>query len=156
MIKYIHKLNCEWSNSMSEIQRLKEQNEQLLKDVEDLEEQLRRSAYYKEGHYAIEAVERGHKIEKLEKEIQKLKSEIQKLKNENKLLKSNKVVKGSADLKIHNERGAGRKSRFTDQEKETMKLYRIQGKTIKEIAEIYSCSVGLVHKLISEDDKIKN
>ena len=151
MLQWIHKLNYEWSNSMGEVQRLKEQNERLLKDIKDLEEQLRRSAYYKEGHFVIEAVERGHKIEKLEKEIKILKNEIQKLKDENKLLRSNKGVKGSTELKIHNERGAGRKSRFTDQEKETMKLYRIQGKTIKEIAEMYSCSVGLVHKLITED-----
>lgn len=142
MLKCIHKLNCEWSNSMGEVQRLKEQNERLLKDIEYLEEQLRRSAYYQEGHYAIEAVERGRIIEKQ-------KNEIQQLKDENKLLKS---TKRPIDLKIHNERGAGRKSRFTIQEKETMKLYRIQGKTIKEIAEIYSCSVGLVHKIINENE----
>ena len=127
---------------MGEVQRLKEQNKRLLKDIEDLEEQLRISAYYQEGHYAIEAVERGHIIEKQ-------KSEIQQLKDENKLLKS---TKRPIDLKIHNERGAGRKSRFTIQEKETMKLYRIQGKTIKEIAEMYSCSVGLVHKIINENE----
>ena len=142
MLKCIHKLNCEWSNSMGEVQRLKEQNERLLKDIEYLEEQLRRSAYYQEGHYAIEAVERGRIIEKQ-------KNEIQQLKDENKLLKS---TRGPIDLKIHNERGAGRKSRFTIQEKETMKLYRIQGKTIKEIAEMYSCSVGLVHKIINENE----
>ena len=132
---------------MGEIQKLKERNERLLEDIEYLEEQLKRSAYYKEGHYAIQAVERGHIIEKLEKEITILNIEIQKLKDENKLLRSKK---GSTDVKIHNERGAGRKSRFTIQERETMKLYRIQGKTIKEIAELYSCSVGLVHKIISE------
>ena len=149
MLKCIHKLNCEWSNSMGEVQRLKEQNKRLLKDIEDLEEQLRRSAYYQEGHYAIEAVERGRIIEKQKNEIQQLKDEIQQLKDENKLLKS---TKRPIDLKIHNERGAGRKSRFTIQEKETMKLYRIQGKTIKEIAEIYSCSVGLVHKIINENE----
>ena len=142
MLKCIHKLNYEWSNSMGEVQRLKEQNERLLKDIKDLEEQLRRSAYYQEGHYAIEAVERGRIIEKQ-------KNEIQQLKDENKLLKS---TKRPIDLKIHNERGAGRKSRFTIQEKETMKLYRIQGKTIKEIAEMYSCSVGLVHKIINENE----
>lgn len=142
MLKCIHKLNCEWSDGMGEVQRLKEQNKRLLKDIEDLEEQLCRSAYYQEGHYAIEAVERGHIIEKQ-------KSEIQQLKDENKLLKS---TKRPIDLKIHNERGAGRKSRFTIQEKETMKLYRIQGKTIKEIAEMYSCSVGLVHKIINENE----
>lgn len=127
---------------MGEVQRLKEQNKRLLKDIEDLEEQLCRSAYYQEGHYAIEAVERGRIIEKQ-------KNEIQQLKDENKLLKS---TRGPIDLKIHNERGAGRKSRFTIQEKETMKLYRIQGKTIKEIAEMYSCSVGLVHKIINENE----
>ena len=149
MLKCIHKLNYEWSNSMGEVQRLKEQNERLLKDIKDLEEQLRRSAYYQEGHYAIEAVERGRIIEKQKNEIQKLKDEIQKLKDENKLLKS---TKRPIDLKIHNERGAGRKSKFTIQEKETMKLYRIQGKTIKEIAEMYSCSVGLVHKIINENE----
>ena len=149
MLKCIHKLNYEWSNSMGEVQRLKEQNERLLKDIKDLEEQLRRSAYYQEGHYAIEAVERGRIIEKQKNEIQQLKDETQQLKDENKLLKS---TKRPIDLKIHNERGAGRKSRFTIQEKETMKLYRIQGKTIKEIAEIYSCSVGLVHKIINENE----
>lgn len=142
MLKCIHKLNCEWSDGMGEVQRLKEQNKRLLKDIEDLEEQLCRSAYYQEGHYAIEAVERGRIIEKQ-------KNEIQQLKDENKLLKS---TRGPIDLKIHNERGAGRKSRFTIQEKETMKLYRIQGKTIKEIAEMYSCSVGLVHKIINENE----
>ena len=149
MLKCIHKLNCEWSDGMGEVQRLKEQNKRLLKDIEDLEEQLCRSAYYQEGHYAIEAVERGRIIEKQKNEIQQLKDEIQKLKDENKLLKS---TKRPIDLKIHNERGAGRKSRFTIQEKETMKLYRIQGKTIKEIAEMYSCSVGLVHKIINENE----
>lgn len=149
MLKCIHKLNCEWSDGMGEVQRLKEQNKRLLKDIEDLEEQLRRSAYYQEGHYAIEAVERGRIIEKQKNEIQQLKDEIQKLKDENKLLKS---TKRPIDLKIHNERGAGRKSKFTIQEKETMKLYRIQGKTIKEIAEMYSCSVGLVHKIINENE----
>lgn len=149
MLKCIHKLNCEWSDGMGEVQRLKEQNKRLLKDIEDLEEQLCRSAYYQEGHYAIEAVERGRIIEKQKNEIQQLKDEIQKLKDENKLLKS---TKKPIDLKIHNERGAGRKSKFTIQEKETMKLYRIQGKTIKEIAEMYSCSVGLVHKIINENE----
>lgn len=149
MLKCIHKLNCEWSDGMGEVQRLKEQNKRLLKDIEDLEEQLRRSAYYQEGHYAIEAVERGRIIEKQKNEIQQLKDEIQQLKDENKLLKS---TKRPIDLKIHNERGAGRKSKFTIQEKETMKLYRIQGKTIKEIAEMYSCSVGLVHKIINENE----
>ena len=74
-------------------------------------------------------------------------SEIQKLKDENKLLKSNNVI---SDKKSNNDRGAGRKERFSEQEKEMMKMYRIQGKTIKEISEMYPCSVGLIHKIINE------
>lgn len=132
---------------MSEIQKLKDENRKLLEKIAELENDIYKSAYYKEGDYAVEAVKRGKTIEKQEKEIQKLKSEIQKLKSENKALKSSKVV---SDKKIHNERGAGRKERFSEQEKEMMKMYRIQGKTIKEIAEMYSCSVGLIHKIINE------
>ena len=132
---------------MSEIQKLEDENRKLLEKIAELENDIYKSAYYKEGDYAVEAVKRGKTIEKQEKEIQKLKSEIQKLKIENKALKSSKVV---SDKKIHNERGAGRKERFSEQEKEMMKMYRIQGKTIKEIAEMYSCSVGLIHKIINE------
>ena len=29
-------------------------------------------------------------------------------------------------------------------------MYRFQGKTIKEIAEMFKCSTGLVHKIINE------
>ena len=50
----------------------------------------------------------------------------------------------------HNTRNAGRKPRFTDNEEETIKMYRIQGKTIKEIADMFGCSIGLIHKVISE------
>ena len=51
---------------------------------------------------------------------------------------------------MHNERGAGRKAKLTNQEKEMIRMYRIQGKTIKEISQMYSCSVGLIHKIINE------
>lgn len=77
-------------------------------------------------------------------EVGRLRQEIKKLKYENDLLKSNNIGK------VHNERGAGRKSRFSDMDKEMMKMYRIQGKTIKDIAEMYYCSVGLVHKIVKE------
>ena len=50
----------------------------------------------------------------------------------------------------HNTRNAGRKPRFTDNEEETIKMYRIQGKTIKEMADMFGCSIGLIHKVISE------
>lgn len=132
---------------MSEIQKLKDENKKLLEKVSVLEGELHKSAYYKDGDYAVEAVKRGKIIEKQEKEIQKLKCEIQKLKDENELLKINT---GVLKRKKHNERGAGRKEKLKDHDKEVIKIYRLQGKTIKEIAEIYSCSVGLIHKIINE------
>ena len=49
-----------------------------------------------------------------------------------------------------NDRGAGRKTKFTDYEIATMQMYRLQGKTIRELSKMYKCSVGLVHKLIDE------
>ena len=53
-------------------------------------------------------------------------------------------------IKLHNERGAGRKSLFTDKEKSEIQMYRFQGKTLKEISELYECSIGLIHKLLNE------
>lgn len=64
-------------------------------------------------------------------------------------IKHNKKVHKLINEKKHNERGAGRKTRFTDGEIETIKLYRIQGMTIKDIAEMFKCSVGLIHKLVN-------
>ena len=75
--------------------------------------------------------------------IQELNCKIQKLKDENNKMK----------FKKKNERGAGRRERLTGAEKESIKMYRVQGKTIKEIAEMYKCSVGLIHKIINEKDK---
>ena len=132
---------------MSEIQKLKDENKRHLEKNKTLEDSLHNSAYYKEGTYAIQALERGRIIEQQEKEIQKLKNEIQKLKDENKKLKSNKYI---SSVKTHNERGAGRKSKLHAHDKEVIKMYRLQGKTIKEISELYNCSVGLIHKIISE------
>ncbi len=63
------------------------------------------------------------------------------------MLRSNRDI---PNKKVHNERGAGRKAKLTNQEKEMIRMYRIQGKTIKEIAQMYSCSVGLIHKIINE------
>lgn len=103
------------------------------------------------------------KIKSLENENSKLKNEVLKLEEENKELRAEssnwfnkyleiekqnlKSLKES--LKI-NPRGAGRKQKLTDTDKETIRSYKAQGKTIREIADLYNCSVGLVHKIINE------
>lgn len=54
--------------------------------------------------------------------------------------------------KKHNERGAGRKQYFGETHKVAMKFYKSQGMSYRDIAKIYECSVGTVHKLINERD----
>lgn len=51
---------------------------------------------------------------------------------------------------MHNARGAGRRAKFSDAQVEEIKKLREDGNTIKEIADKFNCSVGLIHKLINE------
>ena len=70
---------------------------------------------------------------------------IQKLLKEIKELKSNNCVN-----KLKNERGAGRKEMFTEEQKARVKMLRLQGKSYRAIAKDMNCSVATVHKIINE------
>ena len=70
---------------------------------------------------------------------------IQKLLKEIEELKSNNVVN-----KLKNERGAGRKEMFTEEQKARVKMLRLQGKSYRAIAKDMKCSVATVHKIINE------
>ena len=70
---------------------------------------------------------------------------IQKLLKEIKELKSNNVVN-----KLKNERGAGRKEMFTEEQKARVKMLRLQDKSYRAIAKDKKCSVTSVHKIINE------
>lgn len=70
---------------------------------------------------------------------------IQKLLKEIKELKSNNVVN-----KLKNERGAGRKEMFTEEQKARVKMLRLQDKSYRAIAKDMKCSVATVHKIINE------
>ena len=70
---------------------------------------------------------------------------IQKLLKEIKELKSNNVVN-----KLKNQRGAGRKEMFTEEQKARVKMLRLQGKSYRAIAKDMNCSVATVHKIINE------
>lgn len=122
-------------------------------EIEKLKEELDTARFLNDknniGKICIKATKFERLSEEQGREIEKLKEEIQKLKNENLALKEN----GTKVNDIDNKRGAGRKEKFSDLEKETIKMYRIQGKTIKEIAEIYSCSTGLIHKIINKKEE---
>ena len=77
--------------------------------------------------------------------IKKNRDTIQELLKENEGLKNNTNVQ-----KIKNERGAGRKERFTEEEKATVKMLRLQNKSYRAIAIELNCSVATVHKIINE------
>ena len=49
-----------------------------------------------------------------------------------------------------NSRGAGRKPRFTEEEKNIIRAQRKEGKTIKELAALNNCSFGVFHKILHE------
>lgn len=61
-----------------------------------------------------------------------------------------KLARQNYKLKQHNERGAGRKNKFTEEQIKQIQAAREQGKSIRAIAKEFGCSVGLVHKLINE------
>lgn len=69
-------------------------------------------------------------------------NEFEQLKKENSFLK--------AEIKRLKSRGAGRKPKFNLYQISNIKNARNQGKTYKQIAENYNCSIALVHKLINK------
>lgn len=75
------------------------------------------------------------------RDINILEKRIKELEKENEELK----------LQINKRKKVGRKQRFQEHEIEAMRFYRFQGKTFKEIAELFNCSVGLVHNNINQN-----
>ena len=69
-----------------------------------------------------------------------------------KLLKGNEELKSNIVQKIKNERNAGRKERFTEEEKATVKMLRLQNKSYRAIAKELNCSVATVYKIINEQN----
>ncbi|CEP45758.1 Uncharacterised protein [[Clostridium] sordellii] len=52
-------------------------------------------------------------------------------------------------LTQRNNRNAGRKEKFPESDIYSMKMYKMQGKTYREIAQLYNCSISTCHKLIN-------
>ncbi|CAI3550535.1 hypothetical protein [Clostridium neonatale] len=69
-------------------------------------------------------------------------NELEQLRKENSFLKD--------EIRRLKSRGAGRKPKFNLYQILNIKNARNQGKSYREIAETYNCSVSLVHKLINE------
>ena len=103
--------------------------------------------------YEVEIEELNKKIDCLNDIIARLEARNNRLEQE--VNKYKDFKRNLDDLKkgvlIHNARGVGRKAKFTDKQIEEIRRLREDGNTIKEIANRYNCSVGLIHKLINEN-----
>lgn len=86
-------------------------------------------AYKKKAELEQELVEALQRIVELEEELEAVKNCVHKYKNE---------------------RNAGRKSKFGNEEKGKITMLFLQGKSYRVIAKEMNCSVGLVHKILNE------
>ena len=82
---------------------------------------------------------------KLLKELETYKCVVQALQFENdKIIKENKELKEQLNKKHK----GGRKKKLTDMEIESIKMYRLQGISIRELSKIFNCSVGTIYNVI--------
>ena len=130
-----NKINVELHNKISQMQPDdKFENSpiyhQMVKEIEQLKAIIRLNE--------INTKSKDDTIKRDRDTIQKLLKEIEEL-------KSNNVVN-----KLKNERGAGRKEMFTEEQKARVKMLRLQGKSYRAIAKDMNCSVATVHKIINE------
>ena len=130
-----NKINVELHNKISQMQPDdKFENSpiyhQMVKEIEQLKTVIRLNE--------INTKSKDDTIKRDRDTIQKLLKEIEEL-------KSNNVVN-----KLKNERGAGRKEMFTEEQKARVKMLRLQGKSYRAIAKDMNCSVATVHKIINE------
>lgn len=132
-----NKINVELHNQISQMQMIADDKfenspiyHQMVKEIDQLK-----------------AVIRLNEINTKSKDdtIKRDRDTIQKLLKEIKELKSNNVVN-----KLKNERGAGRKEMFTEEQKARVKMLRLQDKSYRAIAKDMNCSIATVHKIINE------
>lgn len=130
-----NKINVELHNKISQMQPDdKFENSpiyhQMVKEIEKLKAIIRLNE--------INTKSKDDTIKRDRDTIQKLLKEIEELKSSN-------VVN-----KLKNERGAGRKEMFTEEQKARVKMLRLQDKSYRAIAKDMNCSVATVHKIINE------
>jgi len=132
-----NKINVELDNQISQMQMIDDDKfenspiyHQMVKEIEQLRAIIRLNE--------INTKSKDDTIKGDRDTIQKLLKEIEELKSSN-------VVN-----KLKNERGAGRKEMFTEEQKARVKMLRLQGKSYRAIAKDMNCSVATVHKIINE------
>lgn len=143
----------------AKIERLEKQNEELYEYIQKLknngENSFLNSPTYNQLQREIEVLKAAAKVDELAiKNGRELRGRqaaiIEQLKNELKQAKDEiKALKEQQPIKVHNERGAGRKPKFKEAEVNKIKRMYSKGKSMREIAANMNCSVGLIHKLIN-------
>ena len=130
--------------------RIQEQNDYINKMQVLADETFENSPYRKQLEDKMKLLEMKLKTaERAQKHAEKLaKARDEQLKE---LQEQIKQLQAKTNVhKIKNERGAGRKQKLTNAEIQAIKMYRLQGKSYRAIADMFGCSVGLVHKIINE------
>ena len=132
-----NKINVELHNQISQMQMIPDDKfennsiyHQMVKEIEKLKAIIRLNE--------INTKSKDDTIKRDRDTIQKLLKEIEEL-------KSNNVVN-----KLKNERGAGRKEMFNEEQKVRVKMLRLQDKSYRAIAKDMNCSIATVHKIINE------
>lgn len=157
LIEIIQKLKNEQSADKEEIQELKNEQSKVYEmfGVESYDDYICTTIDLISIRKTVKALIEDNDVLKKElEEKERLEKEVQKLKNERKAIMEEYKETNSVQ-KIKNERNAGRKTKFTDTQIEKILKERESGTSIRNIAKFYNCSVGLVHKIISEHTKEK-
>ena len=93
-------------------------------------------------------------IERLENKNKKLSSEIKVYAKKNTVLRKKLREERSKKKPSNGELPAiGRKPKFTEEKKMIIKWMRSNGYTLRKLAQMFNCSVGLIHKVLNEDKK---
>ena len=86
-----------------------------------------------------------------EERIYKLKRELIETKNQlYKAQTSSAEYKRLYEEELNKQAQVGRPSKLSAQDIETIKMYRLQGKTYRELAAIFNCSIGLISKYLKD------
>ncbi len=159
----------EFHGICNELERIQINYKTLNESYEKLSNKL---AAYKEGHKNfVKQIQLNTKKENslnaqislleercegLEKDNNALEVYMNKLAEENKKLKAeNRKLINNKTIKKHNERGAGRKSNLTKEQKDKIKKLNQEGLSYGAIAKEVGLSKAYVYKLISKHNEFK-
>jgi len=134
----------------ADLERIMQLNQEILAIQEAADQEFANSPTKKqyEGQIQFQSEKIIVQDKRLNREIEKnesLRGEIERLETQ---IGDLKVRKVESCPKIHNERNAGRKAKIDEKTTAHIQMYRAQGMTIKEIAELVGLSYGSVQKII--------